>query len=149
LGANATSGGLIALLSNFVAGAGLQDVRNIVDGLEGIMDSYQDHNPLLNLIADGLKVLLDIGTLAAMPFGLKAVTQANNIRSTLQITRFIGAIGQYLKGGSVDFSKYVGPAASAISTLSASISAAGQLASDGIQLWSDWNAYQEYAQTHY
>ncbi|HLG60743.1 MAG TPA: RHS repeat-associated core domain-containing protein, partial [Ktedonosporobacter sp.] len=146
------SGGLSVFFANFLAGTGIQTFRNLIDGLQGMMDSTAEHNPLIDVFVDVAKALLDLAGIIVNGLSMKGVINASNIKSVqgtaAVLFRILGAAGQVISGQKVNFKNAFG---AGISTLQGGIGVLGgftQLAGDIAQGISDYNTYQAYAADH-
>ncbi|MFL5627889.1 MAG: RHS repeat-associated core domain-containing protein, partial [Ktedonobacteraceae bacterium] len=59
---NLSGGALVALLANYAKSLLMQAIRLILVGFQTIFDSAQQHNPLIDVILDGAKIVLDVLT---------------------------------------------------------------------------------------
>ncbi|HZS77549.1 MAG TPA: RHS repeat-associated core domain-containing protein [Ktedonobacteraceae bacterium] len=148
LGADASTDGAASFLANFVASVGLGFIHNIIEGFRGIADNFNEHNPVLDIVADILEIGSDLLSLASMGKGFQAIKELGGVKSSLQVARLFNAVGQMFSGKSVDFTKYVGPATSTIMGILTTVSTSVTLVQDGLQLGSDISEYNSYAANH-
>ncbi|RAQ94087.1 hypothetical protein A4R35_00985 [Thermogemmatispora tikiterensis] len=113
------------------------------------MSSFAEHNPLLDLVVDVLKIGLDLAAIVTLKIGLSALRRVSSINSAGQVQRFIDAIGQIMKRKPVTFAKYVAPAVGAIVGIVGAIAGAPNLIVDAARLGNDFfNVYLPYARSH-
>ncbi len=148
----ASSGGLAVFFSNFLGGTGLQTARNLLDGLQGMIDSTEDHNPIIDVITDAVKALLDLGGIVINILSMKGVIVASGIKSVQGnaaiLLRILAATGQILQGQKVAFKNALGAGMATTTGFVGTIGGVAQFAGDALQLSGDWQAYQEYSDTH-
>jgi RHS repeat-associated protein len=149
VGAQATTAGVATFLANFALSAGAFLIRSVIDGLQGIMDSFAEHDPGLDLLVDILKIGLDLAALVTLKIGFSALKEVSSIQSAGQVQRFMGSIGQILRRQPVTFMKYVGPSVAALMALVGAAGYATSLVVDVARLGNDYfNVYLPYAQSH-
>ncbi len=152
IGAVASTGGAAAIFSNFVAGTGLQTLRNFLDGLEGMLDSTEEHNPYVDVVLDVIKVVLDAGSIVANGLSALGLIKTSTIKAAAGVgavaLRIFGSVGQLLKGKPTDFANQVGPAMSMIMGSASTLTGLGQLIGDVGQVSTDWGNAQAYSASH-